>query len=250
MNEEAYQLCWRNLENNPAALRALMNLRSRGSLDHLCSQGFEQLTPDLIHWLLRAESHAGSEIIYRVEGRTRGVPLGSFFDFPEHYAAKIPTGAYVSAETRSGTSIVLYVEPCTREEVLRRLEAAQQEIPLNTDRTLRERILENLRMAGHLSCLSAEGLAALDVRMVKYLDYAVNVRPGSELIYFLPDGEVRADALELALQHPETFADVARPVFLAIEIDDQSVLFDTHDLSPTNLWRLQKKARQVVESRA
>lgn len=249
MNQEAYAACWKRLENNPGALRALLSLSERGSLDSLDAQGFAGLDAELIHWLLRAESHAGSEIVYSFEGKGRGLPLGSFFDFPERYAAKIPGPAYISAETAAGGSRVLYVASCTREKVLSVLEQAQQSLALSSDRPLRERILDNLREAGHLSCLSADGLAHLDARLVKYLDYAVNVRPGSELIYTQADGEIKAEALELAFQQPDSFAAVPLPVFLAIEIDGQSVLFDTQDISPANLWRLQKKARQVVESR-
>lgn len=248
LNEEAYQACWKRMENDPGVLRALLTLRERGSLNYLNQEGFAFLSAELVHWLLRAESHAGSEIIYAPEdGKARGIPLGSFFDFPERYSAKIQAGALVSAEMANGTSIALYVHPCTREEVLRLLEQAQQDLPLSTDRPLRERIMENLRQSGHLSCLSADGLNHLDARMVKYLDYAVNVRPGSELIYALADGEVTAEPLEKVLQNPEKYADIQRPVYVAIDIDDQSVLFDTHDISPANLWRLQKKARQMLE---
>lgn len=250
MNESAYRECWQRLETDPGALRALRSLAERGSLAQLSAAGFERLDAELVHWLLRAESHAGSELIYLDEDRrARGLPLGSFFDFPERYVAKIPADLFISAETAAGSSVVLHVPVCSREAVLAALESARQQTGLSSDRPLRERILDQLTEAGHLSCLSAEGLARLDANLVKYLDYAVNVRPGSELIYSLPDGEIRADALEIALKQPEAFSQVERPAFLAIEVDDQSVLFDTHDLSPANLWRLQKKARQVIASR-
>ncbi|HEY9842695.1 MAG TPA: hypothetical protein V6D23_19680, partial [Candidatus Obscuribacterales bacterium] len=156
MNEDAYHACWQRLEKDPGDLRALLSLKERGSLEHLSAEGFSALNSEQVHWLLRAESHAGSEIIYSTEdGKARGLPLGSFFDFPERYAAKIPGGAFVSAEMEDGRSVILYVEPCTREEVLRLLEQAQHELPLITSQPLRERILEKLSQEGHLSCLSA-----------------------------------------------------------------------------------------------
>lgn len=242
--------CQQRLAQDTAALRAFETLRERGSLDHLPEQGYAALSADIVHWLLRAESHAGSEIVYLTEeGKVRGMPVGSFFNFPERYAARIRAGAFISAEMASGGSVVLYVQSGERDVVLAQLEAAQQALPLTTDQPLRVRIQEKLRLDGHLSCLSAEGLGLLNAKLVKYLDYAVNVRPGSEVIYVLPTGEVQTEALELVMRQPEAFADMPKPAFLAIDIDEQSVLFDTHDLSPANLWRLQKKARQVIEAR-
>lgn len=249
MDTQALQACRTRFAQDDGALRALDSLAERGSLEHLAAAGYEALSGDLLLWLLRAESHAGSEVVYRSEDKVRGIPLGSFFDFPERYEPKMTAGAYLSAELDNGRSVVLYVSPCTRAALLGLLERAQQALPLSTDLPLRERIQEKLRAAGHLSCLSAEGLGLLDAHLVKYLDYAVNVNPGSELIYERSDGEVVAEALELALREPERFRDVPRPVFLAIEISGQSVVFDTQDISPANLWRLQKKARQVVEAR-
>lgn len=142
--------------------------------------------------------------------------------------------------------MVLFLSACSRDSLLTLLETAQQNLPLTTDRPLRERILEKLRQTGHLSYLSRDGLDHLTGKLVKYLDYAVNLRPGSEIIYFNDKGHVQGDALEKVLQKPEKFAKVARPVYLAIEVDEHSVLFDTHDVSPSNIWRLQKKARQIV----
>lgn len=238
------------LAGDQAALRAYDTLLTRGSLAHLSPEGFDALTAEIIHWLVRAESHAGSELVYLTEeGKVRGLPIGSFFDFPERYAARMQAGAYISAEMAGGGSVVLFTQSGEREQVLAQLEAAQQALPLTTDRPLRERIQEKLRQDGHLSCLSAEGLGLLDAKLIKYLDYAVNVRPGSEMIYVLDSGEVKTEPLENVMRQPDAFAEIPRPVFLAIDIDEQSVLFDTHDLSPANLWRMQKKARQVVAAR-
>lgn len=248
---EAYLACQERLAATDArAAKALETLQDRGSLGLLKPEDYLQLNPELVHWLLRAESHAGSEIVYCSEDdKVRGIPLGSFFDYPERYASKMPHGAFVSAETENGGSIVLYLAVCSSTNLVEALEQTDQQLPLTTALPLRERIESKLRTEGHLNCLSAEGLKLLSTKLIKYLDYAVNVRPGSEIIYVLDSGEVCSDPLEEALKKPDKYLTIRRPAFLAIEIHDASVLFDTHDISPANLWRLQKKARQVVDAR-
>lgn len=254
MNRSAYQACLDRYATDASAdenfASSLAALAQRDSLSHLSQEGFAHLTPAIVKWLLRVESHEGSELVYvSSEGRARALPLNSFFDFPDKYQHKMPEGAFLSAELRSGQSLVLYLPRCDKESTLRLLEAANNSFSLTTDRPLRERILEKLEQDGHLSYLSQDGLKHLTAKLVKYLDYAVNVRPGSEIIYFSERGFVNGDALEKVAQNPAKFAHLAQPVYLAIEVDDQSVIFDTREVSPTNIWYLMKKARQIVLQR-
>lgn len=249
--ETAYYTCLQRFQQDPSGPSVLLTLHERGSLAYLTAEGFEMLTPELAEWLLRAESHEGSELIYLNEkDKVRGIPLNSFFNFPKRYADKMPKGAYVSAELEDGRSVILYVCPSEREQMLQTLEAAKKMFPLTTDRPLRERILDKLQEDGHLSYLSREGLNKLNGKLIKYLEYAVNVRPGSEIIYFAENGHVYGDALDKVLKKPEKFANVTRPVYLAIEVDQKSVIFDTHDTTPANVWHLMKKARQIAAKKS
>ncbi len=254
MNQSAYQICLDRYASGEFAdenfATSLAALAQRESLSQLSEEGYANLTPAIVKWLLRAESHEGSELVYlSPEGRARVLPLNSFFDFPDKYKDKMPSGAFLSAELDSGQSLVLFLPSCDRESTLRILEAAENMFQLTTDRPLRERILEKLEQDGHLSYLSQDGLKHLTAKLVKYLDYAVNVRPGSEIIYFSERGFVNGDALEKVAQNPAKFANLQKPVYLAIEVAEQSVLFDTREVSPANIWHLMKKARQIVEQR-
>jgi len=251
VNTSAYQACLDRYQDSAQTFASAMEtLVQRDSLSQLSEEGFAKLTPAIVKWLLRAESHEGSELVYTShEGRARVLPLNSYFDFPDKYADKMPEGAFLSVELSTGSSLVLYMPHCDRESTLRTLEAAENMYSLTTDRPLRERILAKLETDGHLSYLSQDGLKNLNAKLVKYLDYAVNVRPGSEIIYFSPRGFVNGDALEKVSQNPAKFDDVPKPVYLAIEVAEQSVIFDTHDVTPANIWHLMKKARQIVHQR-
>lgn len=244
-----FQTCLQSL-NSESAQRALSVLWERGSLAKLTQAGYQSLNDELVLWLLRAESHAGSELVYlSEEGKARGIPLGSYFDFPDRYSSKFAGYVYLSAETINNQSVILFIADANNETILQSLEAAQQDAPLSTDRPLQERIESKLRNEGHLSCLSADGLSTLTHKLIKHLDYAMNVRSGSEIIYVSANGEIVAEALEKVMQNPQDYVDIPKPVFLAIEAGSGSVLFDTHDLTPTNLWRLRKKAAQVIQTR-
>ena len=150
---------------------------------------------------------------------------------------------------KNGQSRISYLPQCDREGVLEALERIDQETPLSTTRTLRERILDKLRTQGHLSYLSQQGLENLDSKLIKYLDYSANVRPGSEIIYRSDTGYVNGDDIEKVIRRPEKFVDLPRPVYLAIEVDEHSVIFDTCEVTPTNIWHLMKKARQVIQAK-
>ncbi len=247
-SKSAFLMCKARWSDAPQALAILDTLEERGSLNYLSEQGFSALTIPLARWLLRAESHEGSELVYVTgEQKVRALPLNSYFNFPERYKEQMPAGAYLSAEMRNGNSVVFYLPHCAREQVLEKLEWASQKFPLTTDRPLRERILDKLQSQGHLSYLSKKGLENLDSKLVKYLDYAANTRPGSEIIYRSENGYVNGDDIEKVMKRPEKFADVPMPVYLAIEVDEQSVIFDTSEVTASNIWHLMKKARQVVK---
>ena len=246
----AFLACQARWTEDEQVQTILQTLKERGSLNSLSEDGFKALTPALANWLLRAESHAGSELVYtNPEGKTRALPLNSFFNFPDRYEKQMPRGAYLSAEMKNGQSVIVYVHNCARQSVLEALENTHKETPLTTTRPLRERSLDKLQEQGHLSYLSKQGLNNLDSKLIKYLDYAANVRPGSEIIYRSDTGYVNGDDIEKVIQRPEKFADLPRPVYLAIEVEDQSVIFDTHEVTPSNIWHLMKKARQVVEGK-
>jgi len=250
-SSQGYQDTLQRIQAEPRAQLALATLAERGSLAHLSAEGFQQLTAALILWLLQAESHEGSEIVYRTEDdKVRGMPIGSYFDFPDYYDQRMPHGAFLSAELEDGMSVVLYLENTARERVLEMLEAAQRTLPFHASRPLREQILDKLQAHGHLSYLSKEGLDRLQPKLLKYLDYAVNTRAGSEIIYFTSEGAIKSEGLEEVFKRPEAFAEVLRPVYLAIEVGTRSVVFDTQDLSPANLWRLKKKAEKIVAQQA
>lgn len=246
----AYLACQARWAENEQALAVLQTLSERGSLNFLSEAGFQGLNPALAQWLLRAESHAGSELVFvNPEQKVRSLPLNSYFNFPERYERQMPRGAYLSAEMKNGQSVVAYLPDCGRAALLARIESIDQQTPLSTTRPLRERILDKLHQQGHLSYLSKQGLENLDSKLIKYLDYAANVRPGSEIIYRSDTGYVNGDDIEKVIRRPEKFAHLPRPVYLAIEVEDQSVIFDTHEVTPSNIWHLMKKARQVVQSR-
>lgn len=249
--QDAYLACQARWSADEQALNILKTLSERGSLMHMNETGFSALTPSLAQWLLRAESHAGSELVFmNPENKVRALPLNSYFNYPDRYSVQMPNGAYLSAEMKNGQSLVTYLPNCERQRVLEELERIDQQTPLSTTRPLRERILDKLRSQGHLSYLSKQGLENLDSKLIKYLDYAANVRPGSEIIYRSDTGYVNGDDIEKVIRRPEKFAELPRPVYLAIEVDDQSVIFDTHEVTPTNIWYLMKKARQVVKARS
>lgn len=246
----AFLACQTRWSNDEQALMMLNTLQERGSLNLLTEMGFQGLSPALAQWLLRAESHAGSELVYlNPEQKVRSLPLNSYFNFPERYARQMPQGAYLSAEMKNGQSVIAFLPDCDRAAVLAEIERIDRQTPLSTTRPLRERILDKLHQQGHLSYLSKQGLENLDSKLIKYLDYAANVRPGSEIIYRSDTGYVNGDDIEKVIRRPEKFADLPRPVYLAIEVEDQSVIFDTHEVTPSNIWHLMKKARQVVQSR-
>lgn len=248
--QDAFLACQARWAADEQGLNILKTLSERGSLHDMSPAGFQALTPTLAQWLLRAESHAGSELVFvNPERKVRALPLNSYFNFPDRYTRQMPQGAYLSAEIKNGQSIITYLENCERQGILNELERIDKQTPLSTTRPLRERILDKLRAQGHLSYLSKQGLESLDSKLIKYLDYAANVRPGSEIIYRSDTGYVNGDDIEKVIRRPEKFADLPRPVYLAIEVDDQSVIFDTHEVTPTNIWHLMKKARQVVQSR-
>lgn len=246
----AYIACQARWSADQQALNILKTLAERGSLDPLSESGFNALTPALAQWLLRAESHAGSELVFTsAEHKVRALPLDSYFNFSERYSKQMPQGAYLSAEMENGHSCVTYLVNGKREEVLEALERIHQATPLSSAHPLRERILDKLRTQGHLSYLSQQGLENLDSKLIKYLDYAANVRPGSEIIYRSDTGYVNGDDIQKVIRRPEKFAEVPRPVYLAIEVDEHSVIFDTCEVTPTNIWHLMKKARQVVSGK-
>ncbi|PIQ24653.1 hypothetical protein COW36_10960 [bacterium (Candidatus Blackallbacteria) CG17_big_fil_post_rev_8_21_14_2_50_48_46] len=231
-----------------AAKIALKKLEERGSLELLDENSRNQLEPQFIKWLYWAESHQGSEIIFKTEtGLVKGIPLNSFYDFPERYERKIQQGAFISLEMEDGRSLILYLNQCTRENLNLQIEAARQSIPLTTERPLQERILEKMKQDGHLGFLSKEGMKHLSLKLLKYLDYAVNIRPGSEVIYRSANGFVHGDALEKLLERPELFEEVPKPLYLAIEVGEISVIFDTQDPQPGTIHQLIAKAQDLAE---
>jgi hypothetical protein len=233
-----------------AAQIARQKLEERGSLDLLNESGHGALEPAVVKWLYWAESHQGSEIIYKTEtDLVKGIPLNSFFDFPERYEAKIQQGAYVSLELEDGHSLVIYIQNCTRENLSQQIEAAKQSVSVTTKRPLQERMLEKLKEDGHLGFMSKEGISQLSVKLLKYIDYAVNIRPGSEVIYRAANGMVHGDTLEKLLERPELFEDIPKPVYLAIEVGDISVIFDTHDPQPATIHALMEKAQRMAENK-
>lgn len=251
MNQHGYPDLLKRLATDPQGQHALQILHERGSLAYLSEADYARLNGDLLCWLLKAESHQGSELVFLTEGgAVRTIPLGSYFDFPAHYAERMPQGAFLSAEQADGTSCILFLETLDREQVLERLELARRNLNLSVQRPLQERILDKLKARGHLSYLSREGLQALTPRLLKYLDYAVNLRPGSELIYLDAEGHVHGKGLESVFQQPERMKALTGPFYLAIEVGSCSVVFDTQDLSPANVWRLRKRAEQLAASQA
>lgn len=231
-----------------AAQVAKQKLQERGSLDFLNESGHGALEPGVVKWLYWAESHQGSAIIYKTEtGLVKGIPLNSFYDFPERYEAKIQQGAYISLELEDGRSLVIYLQNCTRENLNDQIAAAKQNVPVTTERPLQDRILEKLKEDGHLGFMSKEGIRQLSIKLLKYLDYAVNIRPGSEVIYRSANGLVHGDTLEKLLERPELFEDVPKPLYLALEVGDFSVIFDTHDPQPATVHALMEKAQKLAE---
>lgn len=248
---QGYSELFQRLADDPPGQHALRILHERGSLAHLSPEGYARLNGELLRWLLRAESHQGAELVFRTEtGAGRAIPLGSYFNFPEHYAQRMPEGAFVSAEREDGSSCILYLETLVRETVIERLEAACRSLNVQVTRPLQELILDKLKAKGHLSYLSREGLQQLTPKLLKYLDYAVNIRPGSELIYLDAYGHVHGKGLEVVFQEPNRLKNLVGPFYLAIEVGPFSVVFDTQDISPTHVWRLKKRAEQLSQSQA
>lgn len=231
-----------------AACIALKKLEERGSLELLDETSRNLLEPQIVKWLYWAESHQGSEIIYKTDtGMVKGIPLNSFFDFPERYEARIQQGAFVSLELQDGRSLVLHLYPFHRENLNRQIEAARQSLPIANERPLQERMLEKMRQDGHLDFLSKEGMKHLSLKLLKYLDYAVSIRPGSEVIYHSSNGFIHGDTLDKLLERPELFAEVPKPLYLTIEVGDISVIFDTQDHQPATIHKLMAKAQQLAE---
>lgn len=250
-SEDAYQETLQRLQNDAGAVAALRMLHERGSLAYLGENAYPHLNAGIVHWLVRAESHKGSELIYQTaEQKVKGLPLNSFFNFPDKYLSQIKGGAFISAELEDGSSIAIYLEKVSREAILEVLEVAKQHLALTTDRPIRERILDKLNAEGHASYLSRGGLEQLSTKLLKYLDYAVNSSPGSEMIVSEDDGSVEVFPIEAVIQNPERFENVDLPVYLTIEVDRQSVILDTREVTPANIWHLQKKARQIALNRA
>lgn len=145
MTEQGYPELLKRLASEPQGQHALQILHERGSLAYLSAADYGRLNADLVCWLLKAESHQGSELVFITEGgAVRAIPLGSYFDFPEHYAQRMPEGAFLSAEQEDGSSCILYLETLAREQVLERLELAGRNLNLLTQRPLQERILDKL----------------------------------------------------------------------------------------------------------
>lgn len=248
--ESYYKTFQRLQHSDTGAASGLRTLLERGSLAYLEPDGYAQLTPELVRWLLKAESHEGSELLYLTsEQKVRLLTLSAFFNYPEHYQGRMQQGAFLSVELENGASVVLYLQNCSKEEVLNTLESARQNLPLTQLRPLNERLLEKLQQQGHLSYLSREGRQHLNPKLMKYLDYAVNVRPGSELIYQSDNGFVNGEALEEVIQEPEKYAHLQGPFYLTLEVGTRSVIFDTLDLSRSNLWHLKKKADQIAQQK-
>ena len=102
-----------------------------------------------------------------------------------------------------------------------------------------------MRQDGHLGYLSKEGMQHLSLKLLKYLDYAVSIRPGSEVIYRATNGFIHGDTLDKLLERPELFADVPKPLYLAIETGAFSVVFDSPDHQPETIHRLIQKAQAM-----
>ena len=236
--------------DDPVAQRALHKLEERGSLDMLSPAGRAHLTPQIAKWLYWAESHQGSELVYQSEsGLFKALPLNSFYDFPERYEAQIQQGAFLSLELEDGHSRVLWLAPCTRADIARSVETVRQTLPPASERPLQERMLEKMRQDGHLGFLSKEGMQHLSLKLLKYLDYAVSIRPGSEVIYRTTNGFIHGDTLDKLLARPELFAEVPKPLYLTIETGAISVIFDTADHQPETIHRLIRKAEQMAAGR-
>lgn len=120
-----------------AACIALEKLEERGSLEILDDASRSRLEPLIVKWLYWAESHHGSEIVYKTNtGLVKGIPLNSFLNFPEHYEAHIQQGAFISLELQDGRSLVFYLYPFHRENPYARIEAIQRQYPLASERPL------------------------------------------------------------------------------------------------------------------
>lgn len=102
---------------------------------------------------------------------------------------------------------------------------------------------------GHLAFLSREGIKHLSLKLLKYLDYAVNIRSGSEVIYHTNHGFIHGDSLEKLLRYPDRFEGVLKPLYLTIETGEMSVIFDTQDHRPAAIYKLMAKAEQLARQR-
>jgi hypothetical protein len=127
--------------------------------------------------------------------------------------------------------VIAEVSTCERSAVLQQFQQIRQLHPLASDRPLYEILLDKLVGDGHLQYLSLAGRENLTLKLLKYLDYAVNIRPGSEAVYLHHDGGIRGLGLEELLAQPEKLQQVVAPLYLAIEVGTRSVLIDTQDCS-------------------
>ena len=248
-SQDTYIETFRHLQElDSSASAALRTLKERGCLDYLSAEAYQYLNPEMVRWLVKAESHEGSEILYLTsDGKVRILTLSAYYNYPERYAERMRYGAFISAELEDGNSVALFVHECNKEIIDKLLEGLQKNLPLSTSRPMQERILETLTRQGHLSYLSREGLQHLNTKLMKYLDYAVNVRPGSEVIYQGESGHVNGDALEDVMRYPEKYTHLTGPFYLTLEVGDRSIIFDTQDLSQRNIWHLKKKADSIAE---
>ena len=66
------------------------------------------------------------------------------------------------------------------------------------------------------------------------------------IVYLDTNGVVRGDSIEKVLGMPGHFEKFPKPVFLTIEVEDQSVVFSTSDCRPENIVRFIQKAYQLL----
>jgi hypothetical protein len=220
--------------SNPSAQIALQKLEERGSLRYLSNEGLACLEGDMARWLYWAESNQGSELLFRSRsGTIKSVSVNAFLNEPERHGVPAHSPGYLSVELESGYSVIAEVAACERSAVLQ---------------PLHEILLDKLVGDGHLQHLSATGRAGLNLKLLKYLDYAVNIRPGSEAVYIHSDGGVRGLGLEELLAQPEKLAQVIAPLYLAIEVGQRSVLIDTQNCTPTAIAKCVQQAQALAQT--
>jgi hypothetical protein len=235
--------------SNPSAQIALQKLEERGSLRYLSNEGLACLEGDMARWLYWAESNQGSELLFRSRsGTIKSVSVNAFLNEPERHGVPAHSPGYLSVELESGYSVIAEVAACERSAVLQQFNEVRQFHPLASDRPLHEILLDKLVGDGHLQYLSATGRAGLNLKLLKYLDYAVNIRPGSEAVYIHSDGGVRGLGLEELLAQPEKLAQVIAPLYLAIEVGQRSVLIDTQNCTPTAIANCVQQAQALAQT--